>query len=326
MTELTERYLCQLSIHNEAYRTPSLNEKLYLPHKGITSLGNALEKYTELKCLFLEGNALESLRGLTQQAELRCLFLAKNDISSLDGIESLPKLDTLDVTNNNLGSLSGIASLPVLGTLLAGSNRLSELDTVMQDILTGSRSLHTLDLSNNTIDGEPETLVHALAQLPELAAVYLKGNPIVSRVQSYRKRLVAELPGLQYLDDRPVDKKERRAAVAWLHGGLEAEKAERQQARQEEAERHKANIEQLTAIRNAGKQTRLQQDIDDDDDATDNDGVDEGEEEEEEEEEPEELQRARQKLQEVGRSNRLHIEDDEGTQHGFASGTLSALD
>lgn len=52
-------------------------------------------------------------------------------------------------------------------------------------------------------------------QLPELRCLYLKGNPVVSAIPQYRRTLVAALPGLTYLDDRPVFPIERRCAEAW---------------------------------------------------------------------------------------------------------------
>lgn len=54
------------------YQTPALNDKLYANFRGFTSLG-ALEPYTGLRALFLEGNALTSTDGLPPLPELRCL-------------------------------------------------------------------------------------------------------------------------------------------------------------------------------------------------------------------------------------------------------------
>ena len=51
--------------------------------------------------------------------------------------------------------------------------------------------------------------------LPVLSVLYLRGNPAVSAMRGYRKTLIAALPGLNYLDDRPVFKTERLCAEAW---------------------------------------------------------------------------------------------------------------
>jgi dynein assembly factor 1 len=70
--EMTKGLLRDICTQNKQYRTPSLNDKLYLHFKGFTHIA-ALEEYTSLKALFLEGNALQSLAGLPKLEELKCL-------------------------------------------------------------------------------------------------------------------------------------------------------------------------------------------------------------------------------------------------------------
>ena len=70
--------------------------------------------------------------------------------------------------------------------------------------------------------------------------LYLTGNrALAARVAevwgSYRKQLIARLPGLTFLDERPVHKNELRFAAAWARGGSAAEHSERVQAHAEEA-------------------------------------------------------------------------------------------
>lgn len=72
MTEMTEKVLLNICKEHQLYRTPSLNDKLYCNFKGFTKIEN-LEKYSGLKALFLEGNALDSLEGMPPLKELRCL-------------------------------------------------------------------------------------------------------------------------------------------------------------------------------------------------------------------------------------------------------------
>jgi hypothetical protein len=42
--------------------------------------------------------------------------------------------------------------------------------------------------------------------------------------RNYRKTIVAAMPSLNYLDDMPVFPKDRRYAVAFIEGGVEAER------------------------------------------------------------------------------------------------------
>ena len=41
------------------------------------------------------------------------------------------------------------------------------------------------------------------------------GNPVTSKIQSYRKTIVSQCKLLTYLDDRPVFEKERLTTNAW---------------------------------------------------------------------------------------------------------------
>lgn len=70
--EMTPSTLQNICKETKLYKTPSLNDKLYLHFKGFQKVAH-LEPYTGLKALFLEGNAIESLDGLPPLSELKCL-------------------------------------------------------------------------------------------------------------------------------------------------------------------------------------------------------------------------------------------------------------
>ncbi|PHJ18617.1 leucine rich repeat-containing protein [Cystoisospora suis] len=142
------------------------------------------------------------------------------------------------------------------------------------------QSLSNIDLSHNYIDEEPHTTIDEkdpsslenksaadkapenaagegppkakpddwmegflslLQQLPNLACLYFHGNPVVRKVPHYRKRVVASLPRLRYLDDRPVKPVEREGSEAWVRGGREAESTAIRRFR--EAEQRKSEVE-----------------------------------------------------------------------------------
>ncbi len=46
--------------------------------------------------------------------------------------------------------------------------------------------------------------------------------------RNYRKRLLVEMPSLNYLDESPCFPKDRRLAEAFVQGGVEAERAMRE--------------------------------------------------------------------------------------------------
>ena len=70
--EMTKESLRQICKEHKLYMTPHLNDKLYCNFKGFSDVAN-LEEYCNLKALFLEGNAIESLLGLPALPELKCL-------------------------------------------------------------------------------------------------------------------------------------------------------------------------------------------------------------------------------------------------------------
>ncbi len=123
------------------------------------------------------------------QTELVTLNLSKNKISRLEGLSTLTKLSTLIAGHNELRSAEDVAALPGLPLLAC------------------------LDLQENRLD-DPAVL-DTLRAMPALAVLYLQGNPVVKKLRHYRKQVVARLPGLKYLDDRPVFPDERRRCDAW---------------------------------------------------------------------------------------------------------------
>ena len=74
----------------------------------------------------------------------------------------------------------------------------------------------TLGASRNAQpDWHGPQILELLRKIVGLRALYLRGNPAVSAIKSYRKATIAALPHLTYLDDRPVTERERRCAEAW---------------------------------------------------------------------------------------------------------------
>ena len=98
-----------------------------------------------------------------------------------------------------------------LTTLICANNRLSSLESIAH--LAECKSLTTVDLQTNCL-ADP-AILDVLKQMPNLKCLYLKGNPVVSTMKNYRKVMVAAIPGLGYLDERPVFEDERRMVNAW---------------------------------------------------------------------------------------------------------------
>ena len=71
-----------------------------------------------------------------------------------------------------------------------------------------------LDLQNNLISDE-NALPEIFEKMPNLKVLYLQNNPVTKKIKNYRKTIIAAIPTLTYLDDRPVFKEDRRHAEAF---------------------------------------------------------------------------------------------------------------
>ena len=85
--ELTPRALVELCRRAGLYATPHLNDRLYLHYKGIACIPpGALDAYTGLRVLWLEGNGLSRIENLGALAQLRTLYLHENSIEVVEGL------------------------------------------------------------------------------------------------------------------------------------------------------------------------------------------------------------------------------------------------
>lgn len=57
---MTEEYLKNICENSQGYSTPYLNDTLYLHFKGFNEIGG-LQKYKNVKCIFLENNAISEI-------------------------------------------------------------------------------------------------------------------------------------------------------------------------------------------------------------------------------------------------------------------------
>eukprot|EP00658_Telonema_sp_P-2_P033262 TRINITY_DN2444_c0_g1_i18.p1 TRINITY_DN2444_c0_g1~~TRINITY_DN2444_c0_g1_i18.p1 ORF type:complete len:510 (+),score=117.40 TRINITY_DN2444_c0_g1_i18:442-1971(+) len=190
----------------------------------------------------------------------------------MDGLANLTSLHTLNLSHNSIAVVTGLSGLSSLHTLNLSHNRLATIQALEQ--ISECKSLCNIDLTNNQLDigssqdteesaetieilgpelqitvpsksDDALALLEVFVPLPDLRTLYLKHNPIVSKMERYRKNVIASIKTLVYLDDRPIDEMERASTDAWAEGGIEAEKAEKLRRILERDQNYLDNFEAL---------------------------------------------------------------------------------
>lgn len=241
---ITKKVLEAICKELKLYRTPHLNDKLYLHFKGFSKIEN-LEEYTGVKALWLESNSITKIEGLDALTELRCLYLHQNGIDRIENLHCLHNLTNLNLSNNCLRHIDNLSCLPSLSQVQLSDNQIETYEHVAH--LGKCKTLNVIDLKNNKLN-DPK-IVEIFKQIPDLRVLVLMGNPVVKKIKSYRKTLITEIESLTYIDERPVFEDDKRTAAAWLKGGIEAERAERIRIKDEKHEKQMASIHALAAKR-----------------------------------------------------------------------------
>lgn len=163
-----------------------------------------------LQILQLGANGFSTIASLQLGAlsNLRSLFLQGNDITRIDGLSGLTSLRELVLDNNRIRYIDSesLVGLPALRELRLEDNGLRSL-CGLQPVAASLASLH---VSGNRIVDLIE--IDRLAALPALLEVTLTGNPL-TRKHNYRQLLVNKCLRLQQADGGAVTSEERDAAT-----------------------------------------------------------------------------------------------------------------
>ncbi|KAF4662762.1 hypothetical protein FOZ61_002247 [Perkinsus olseni] len=242
---------------NMYYRTRELNDKLYIHYGGYRKLEN-LDQFTGLKVLYAECNGFSKIEGLEYLTALRSLFLGQNCIEKIENLQNNLQLWTLSLPDNFIKRIENISHLRKLNTINLANNQIGmggvdDIASLLQPSTTDQNDgpinateieggVAVVDLTNNKLE-DPAIVDEVLVKMKGLKVLYLKGNPVVKKIPNYRKTLIAKMPNLKYLDDRPIFADERRLAEAFYYrGGIETEREERKLIRQEKEEERRRNM------------------------------------------------------------------------------------
>lgn len=256
---ISEKYLKKLFRDNYGlyYNTFELNEKLYLHYKGFKKIEN-LHRFPDLKCIYLEGNGLTKIEGFDTNHKLRSVYIHENLFEKIENLNHLKELHYLNLNDNYITKIEGLNNMPDLSTLQIKKNRVGK--NGISDLLglLEIPSLSVLDVSENLID-DPAVVDEVLVKMPNLAVLYLKGNPVCKKIKNYKKTVIAKMPNLKYLDDSPVFPEDRRYAEAFYAGGLNQEREERKKVKQEKDEEHWRNHQAFRDMIRKAKEKKEQE-------------------------------------------------------------------
>ena len=97
-------------------------------------------------------------------------------------------------------------------------------------------------------------------KMPNIAVVYMQNNDFTKKISHYRKSIISRIPGIKYIDDKPVFEDENRYAHAWARGGMDEERKERVAYKQEKDDLQKKQHEDFRMMmeraREAGKREK----------------------------------------------------------------------
>lgn len=246
---MTEEVVIQQCKKHHGYSTPELNRNIYLNHLGLMNI-SSLNAFHQCRVLYLNNNAIDNLEGLHPLQNLHALYIGNNAIRNCKSFPMLPSLRLVDISSNFIESLEGLSSIPNLETLLASRNRVRNLRGV-----EGNRKLMTIDVSKNAIERE-EDIVPWILEMEGLRSCMLQGNRFVTSMQSYRKKIIAWVPSLRFMDQCPVFPEERSCAEAYAQGGTRAEKAQRDENRRQEEQERQRQFEFFGSQRQEARESR----------------------------------------------------------------------
>ena len=175
---------------------------------------------------------MTKLEGLEQNVKLRSLYLQENLISKIEGLDTLTDLYQVNLSDNIIPKIEGLSKLTRLESIQLRRNKIGK--NGMEDVvgLLECPSLSVVDLSDNCIEDEA-VLDEVLEKMPKLAVLYLQGNGVTRKIKNYRKTMISRIPSLKYLDDRPVFPEDRRYTEAFVRGGVDEERRERDAVKKE---------------------------------------------------------------------------------------------
>ena len=141
------------------------------------------------------------------EGRIQELYLGRNGLKAVEGFEKYPSLESLWLNNNELVSLVGLEENFRIKYLYVHFNKLRRLSP---DSLTHCTFLSHLTLNDNLLD-DIDNVLTELRPCHHLNSLDLFNNP-VAQEDTYRLKVIGELPWVQVLDRHEVTDDERLRA------------------------------------------------------------------------------------------------------------------
>ena len=96
---------------------PMACTQLFLSCQRFGSIGAAIREYVDVETIWLERNNLRRISNLDVFGRLRCLFLAGNQLSKIEGLSALSSLVFLSVSDRGVPGAPHCVTPPYTFTL-----------------------------------------------------------------------------------------------------------------------------------------------------------------------------------------------------------------
>ena len=142
-----------------------------------------LDNLTKLQ---LDNNIITRIQGLETLTKLKWLDLSFNMIEKIEGLDTLRLLEDLSLFSNRIVVLEGLDSLENLNVLSIGSNLIASLDDSVKYLHKLRNNLEVLKIKDNAFRESGE--------------------------KDYKRRILAFIQRLKYLDYQLIEEKEHGKA------------------------------------------------------------------------------------------------------------------
>ncbi|CAD7925876.1 unnamed protein product [Amoebophrya sp. A120] len=249
---VNQEMLREACLKNGGYENPLLNNSLCLNYRGLAKI-EQLESYRNLHCLYLDCNGITRIEGLDELTNLKSLYLQSNCLTRMENLPS--SLVVLDLRENKITEIENLENCTQLSQLNLSKNSLmtvNALKGLLPLVEKPENQLVSIDVSANYIE-EEDPLVEFFVDGEEkrfknVDCIFLQSNPSVRRIKNYRRRLVAGLPRLKFLDTKQVTEVERVGVQGWLEDGPEGEQTAKRGYYMKEREEKQRDLERFRKV------------------------------------------------------------------------------